>query len=241
MRESCKQIWLALAAGFLLATNSHATDDLNAVERKWLDAATPVLDFARDQGLPIDVVVVHDRNAGDVPLSMGVRQRRCKLVLAVRGDTEAEATLEGIPLDRHALLIEAMTAHEIAHCWRYVQGVWHTLPAGFTDAVDMLGAIDSAELRARKNEMRATRREEGFADLVALAWIRREHPESYADVHTWLERVRHDQPLSGSFHDTRVWLALAKEHDAFTQVGSPFEAVHDLWTKGLNRTEGLTD
>jgi hypothetical protein len=225
---------LSLIGGLLLATNSWADADLNAVERKWLDAATPVLDFAREQGLPVDVVVVTDRNANDVPLSMGVRQRRCKLVLAVRGDTEAEATLNGIPLERHAMLIEAMTAHEIAHCWRYVQGEWHKVPAAFIEPAEV---VVSKELRAKKSEMRATRREEGFADLVALAWTLRQRPESYAEVHTWLEGVRHHQPVNRGFHDTRVWLELAKHQHAFRALGSPFEQVDELWAKGLDKED----
>ena len=228
MRHTLKAF--VLVAGILSAAPSIADAQFTDIELKWLKAAEPVLDFARDRGLPIDVVVLPDSEPNDVPLSMGVRKGRCKLMLSMRGNKDAEATLADTPVAQHVVLIEAMVAHEVAHCWRFVQGDWHQLPAGFTEPTE---AIDSKELHAKKKEMSATRREEGYADLVALAWTLREHRTEYSEVHDWLEHVRRDQPVKGSFHDTRTWLKLAKDQTVFPANDSPFEQVKDVWAKGV--------
>jgi len=214
----------------LLAATVQAEPDLDAIETKWVQAALPVLDFAQAQGLAVDVVVKSTSEANDVALSMGVQDERCKLVLSLRGNPDAEATLTGIPVEQHPLFIEAMAAHELAHCWRYTQGMWHTLPAGFTESVT---SGDDEELAMKKRAMRATRREEGFADLLALAWTLNRHPNDYATVHAWLTGVRKDQPMLGSYHDTRAWLRLAKSAAAFPAVPSLFEQVQSVWLAGL--------
>jgi hypothetical protein len=207
-----------------------ANADLAPIEIKWLNAAESVLDFARDQGLPIDVVVRPKRVGNDIPVSLGVKDGRCKLVLSLREHPEAEATLAGVPASRHGVLIKAMVVHEVAHCWRFAQGQWLKLPAGFTDLDD---PQDDAALAQKKSQMRATRREEGFADLVALAFVKQEHAADYAFVHGWLKGVRNDQPLEGSFHDTRAWLKLAQTPSVFPAAGTVFLQVHAVWTKGL--------
>jgi ADP-ribose pyrophosphatase YjhB (NUDIX family) len=124
-----------------------------------------------------------------------------------------------------------MTAHEVGHCWRYAQGVWHALPAGFVETAgeSAISEDTSAEVKA----MRESRREEGFADLVALAWTARNHPDKYAQVYAWIAAVRADQPLALNAHDTRAWVGLARDADAFDLAATPFEDVQALWRKGL--------
>ncbi len=124
-----------------------------------------------------------------------------------------------------------MVAHELGHCWRYVQGAWHTLPAGFVDAAD--DRNDDRELAEKRREMRDARREEGLADLIGLAWTLKRHPELYTLVHAWLEKTRADQPVPGSHHDTRVWVGLAKDRSAFPAAGTPFEQAWAVWQRGL--------
>jgi hypothetical protein len=203
---------------------------LTETEAKWLEAADPVLTFAIAQGLPIDVVVRPIHDANQVPFSMGVQNGRCKLILSMRDRADAEATLLGVPTSQHALMIEAMTAHEVAHCWRYTSGMWNSLPAGFTEARD---AGDSESIALKKQEMRSMQREEAFADLVALAWVRQQHPAKYAQVHSWLEHVRHDQPVEGAHHDTRIWLALAQDARALKSGETLFDGVQEVWVQGL--------
>jgi hypothetical protein len=209
--------------------------DLTPLEQRWLGAAMPVLAYSRSIQLPIDIVVQPQAGPNDVPLAMGFADGRCKLVLSLRGNPDAEHQLDGIAPADQGELIEAMAAHEIGHCWRYARGAWHALPAGFVEAGDET-AGDPALLAASK-AMRETRREEGYADLVALAWTQRSHPDDYARVYAWLERLRHDQPVARNGHDTRVWVALGRDASRFGQAAQPFEDALPVWREGLLKEE----
>lgn len=222
------RFFIALLA--LLASPAFSAE-LTAQETRWLLAAAPVLAYSQQLKLPMDVVVQPQPRSGDVPLAMGFDNGRCKLVVSLRNNPDAETVLDGVPEHERALLIEAMAAHEIAHCWRYAQGTWHALPAGFIERTDI--RIDDASLLADYKAMRETRREEGYADLVALAWIGRRHPEQYARVYAWFDSVRGNQPVDGNAHDTRVWVRLAREAGNFDKGATAFDAATGLWNKGL--------
>ena len=217
-----------LSLSILAATGVQAEPDLNAIEIKWLNAADPVLSFAAEQGLNVDIVVQPTSTANDVPLAMGVKNGRCKLILSMRDNPDAEATLAGVSETNHTLLIETMVAHELAHCWRFAQGQWHQWPAGFTEVPS-----ENRESADSQQSMWATQREEAFADLVALAWVGFAHPGNYAQVHAWLEHIRSDQPVANSYHDTRRWLTLAKSATTFSGDKSLFERAHAVWADGF--------
>ncbi|MDB5937230.1 MAG: hypothetical protein JWQ01_4574 [Massilia sp.] len=202
--------------------------ELTAQEVRWLAAAGPVLAYSQRLQLPIDIIVQPKARAGDVALAMGFDGKRCKLVVSLRGNPEAERILDKVPEQRRGLLIETMAAHEVGHCWRYVSGVWNALPAGLVDTA-YEGETDAALAEAKA--MRVSRREEGFADLVALAWIARKHPDRYAEVYGWLETLRGEQPAAA--HDTRAWVELAREPAAFGSAATPFDDVEGLWSQGL--------
>ena len=204
---------------------------LTAQETRWLRAAAPVLNYSKSIDLPVDVIVQPKAPAGAVPLAMGFAGGRCKLVLSMRGNPEAEKVLANVPAADHALLIEAMAAHELAHCWRYAQGEWHLLPSGFVETGQQT-SHDPALLAAAK-AMRDTRREEGFADLVALAWVQRTQPGEYARVHGWLSGVRAAVTVPHSGHDTRAWVKLAGNGSGFDSRLTPFAAADALWREGL--------
>ncbi|WP_338766211.1 hypothetical protein [Massilia sp. METH4] len=214
----------------LTAASAHAAQ-LTTLETRWLNAAAPVLGYAKTLNLPIDVIVQPKAGPNDVPLAMGFKDGRCKLVLSMRGNPNAETVLADVPDARRDVLIEAMTAHEVGHCWRYAQGSWHLLPAGFTEAGQEFA--DNPELLEMSKQMRQTRREEGFSDLVALAWTQQRHPDQYAHVYAWMRKVRDDQPTAHGSHDTRAWLELAPRGSAFAADTGPFEQATVLWRKGL--------
>jgi hypothetical protein len=225
----CKRMFaVALALASLPVAAGPALTD---TESLWLRAGWPVIAYAKEQQLPLDIVVQPQAKAGDAPLAMGFVDGRCKLVLAMRGNPEAEATLAPLAPALLPAIVEAMTAHELGHCWRYVHGAWHTLPAGFVDAVD--DPDPDTRLVELRRDMRETRREEAFADLVGLAWTARQHPQQYAQVHAWLEQVRADQPVPGSYHDTRGWVRLAQDAAAFADADTPFQQARSLWQRGL--------
>jgi hypothetical protein len=213
---------------------AHAAE-LTALEQRWLSAAGPVLAYSQQLKLPLDITVQPQPRPGDVPLAMGFDKGRCKLVMSLRNNPDAETVLAGIPEAQQGALIEAMAAHEIAHCWRYSQGAWHALPAGFEE-VGEERALDASLLAASK-AMRETRREEGFADLAALAWTRRSNPDEYARVYRWLAGVRAKVAVPRSGHDTRAWVRLAGDGAAFGKAEAPFDDVGELWRTGLLATQ----
>jgi len=102
-----------------------AAADLTPLEQRWLGAALPVIEYSHSLNLPIDIVVQPQAGPNDVPMAMGFAGGRCKLVLSLRGNPDAERQLDGVPAAQQGELIEAMAAHEIGHCWRYAQGAWH--------------------------------------------------------------------------------------------------------------------
>ena len=222
---------LLTASCCLIAAHASSRPELTETEIKWLKAGAPVLAYAKEQKLPVDIVVQPQATAYHAPLAMGYVDGRCKLVLSMRGNAQAESALVDAAPALAPVLIEAMMAHELGHCWRYVQGAWHTLPAGFANAAD--DQDDDKERAEKRREMRDTRREEGLADLIGLAWTLKRHPELYAQVHAWLEKTRADQPVPGSHHDTRAWVRLAKDRSAFPAADTPFEQAWAVWQRGL--------
>ncbi|GJJ04041.1 hypothetical protein RugamoR64_45790 [Duganella rhizosphaerae] len=223
-----RTLFLLLLSSASLASAAQLTD----METRWLTAGSAVLGYAKQElKLPIDITVQPQARPTDVPLALGFQNGRCKLVLSMRGNPNAEDVLAGVPAEQQALMIEAMVAHEIGHCWRYAQGVWHVLPAGFEESAQ------SAPEQAQA--LRLTRREEGFADLVALAWTQRRHPQQYAAVAAWMRQVR--QPASATSaagsHGTLAWLQLAPTGAAFSAGQPLFEQAASLWRQGLLRDE----
>ncbi|WP_426110261.1 hypothetical protein [Massilia sp. PWRC2] len=235
---------LFASAALLAATACLAAPaaELTAQEIRWLQAAAPVLAWAQQGQLPIDIVVQPQAGPDDVPMAMGFDGRRCKLVLSMRGRSDdADAIFAGVVLEQRSWMIEAMAAHEVGHCWRYVQGVWHALPAAFAqraaarppageDAAAVLA--DAAPMAAVRREIMLMRREEAFSDLLALAWTARRQSARYPAVLAWLRSVRGQPPLASGGHDTVAWLDLAADPASLTAVASPFEAVALLWRAG---------
>ena len=220
--------WL-LCAALMLARAECMAGDLSEVESRWLKGAWPVVQFAKAQGLPLDVVVQPQDSPGAAPLALAFIDGRCKLVLSMRGNPEAQATLDRIAPELLNPTLELMAAHELGHCRRYLDGAWYDLPAGFAPPVPE-GL--SADLRAAYLDMRAARREEAFGDLVGLAWIAQRHPQHYARLHAWLVAERSADIVHGSPHDTLPWVSMATDA-ALLAKDSPFAAALPLWRTGL--------
>jgi hypothetical protein len=229
-------VWKAIVAGVALAWASSpaAAADLTSTELRWLRGGWPVVAYARAAGMPLDVVVQPQPTPELPPLALAFVDGRCKLVLSMRGNPEAQATLERIPPELLAATLELMTAHELGHCRRYLDGAWYGVPAGFSHAVP--AGLSEAESEAYRNET-AARREEGYGDLVGLAWTAARHPQLYARLHAWLVAERSRDRVPGSPHDTLAWLRLAA--DASTWAANPtlFAAPARLWRVGLAADE----
>ena len=218
-----------LAAGLSGAPAAGPSAELTALEQRWLQGVWPVVVFARSNALPLDIVVQPQPTPGAAPLALAFVDGRCKLVLSMRGNPQAQATLDRIEPRLLGATLELMAAHELGHCRRYLAGAWHGLPAGFTAHVPAgLGAAGSALFV----DMQAARREEGYADLAGLAWARQRHPQHYTALHAWLLAERSADLVPGSHHDTGVWLRLAGDGDALARAPI-FDAPAALWAAGL--------
>ena len=224
-------LFFTLAAVLALSgTPSHAAV-LTATESTWLAAAAPVLAFARAQQLPLSVMVQPQDTPGQTPIGLAFINERCVLVLSMRGNPEAQAMLDRLEPGLRNPVIEAIVAHELGHCWRHLQHTWGTLPSGLMEVNGFSQVSDeAADLR---KDMWRTRREEGFADLVGLAWTLLRNPSRYDEVHAWQVSMRADQAVASGPHDTRVWVRLAKDKAAFKPARSIFEQVETLWQAGL--------
>ena len=221
-RHRCRPLLAGLVLVALFSSPvAHADGTLSAAERQWIEAGMPALRYARSSGLPLDIVV----QPGSEP------DGRCKLVVSMRGNPRADALVAGVPPRLFVPIVEAVFAHEIAHCWRWSRGAWNKLPAGFVDRAIEAPGVDPAHA-ALARSMLETRREEGYADLVGLAWTRRSHPGDYAGVLAWLERVRQDE-FEGEHHDTGAWLRLVRDPAAFGDAPTLFEQAEPLWERGL--------
>ncbi|MBT9599499.1 MAG: hypothetical protein IV094_26255 [Vitreoscilla sp.] len=200
-----------------LATSASAAAELTPAEMRWLRGTWPVVQYAKAQALPLDVVVQPQAADGAAPLALGFVDGRCKLVFTLRDNPEAEAAIRRIEPDLLDTALELMAAHELGHCRRYLDGAWLGLPSGFS-------ATGPAE--------QAIRREEAYGDLVGLAWTKQHHPQHYARLHAWLVAERELDHVPGSPHDTLAWVRLADDGGTLAQR-SIFSAADALWRAGL--------
>lgn len=215
-------LWAALAA-------TAAAAELTALETRWLEGALPVLTHAKGMGVPLDVVVQPQPSAGLAPLAMAFVDGRCKLVLSMRGNPEAQSTLERIEPDLRDAALELMAAHELGHCLRHLAGHWRVRPNGaaFNRPVGLPEARE-----ADYAEMQAVRLEEGYGDLAGLAWTRHARPAQYERLYRWLVAERSAELLPGSHHDTLAWLRLAQNADVLA-APKPFDRVEAVWLQGV--------
>ena len=205
--------------------------ELTPTEQTWLEAALPVLRYAREQRMPLDIIVQPQLSPGQTPIGMAYISGRCKLVLSMRGNAEAQATLDRIPPGLTGPVVEAIAAHELGHCWRHLRQAWGSLPDGVR-AVTLGTHLRPAQVELL-TDMWRTRREEAYADLVGLAWTLRYNPARYAEVHDWHVCFRAHQAVKTGPHDTRVWVQLAGDKTRFLPAATIFEQVQELWKAGL--------
>lgn len=217
--------------GLLASMQVCAAPELTALEARWLETGWPALAHARERDLPVDIVVQPQDAPGASPLAMGFRDGRCLLVLSMRGNPAARQLDAMIDRSVYGAVVEAIMAHEIGHCWRHVQQRWHLPPAGFVEPASQAAA--DHPLAALQRDAESTRREEGHADLVGLAWTWQRHPGQYAEVHGWLRRYRAGTFHAGRQHDTRRWIEMAHDGRIFESAGTVFEQAQRVWAEGL--------
>ena len=218
------RIAIATLVALLAVAPTARAAELTALETRWIEGIWPVVRFAREQKLPLDVIVQPQDEPDAPPLALGYVDGRCKLVLSMRGNAEAQATLDRIDADLVDAALELMAAHELGHCRRYLDGTWYGGSARF--------AADEPAAAPRASEQAAVRREEAYADLVGLGWARAHRPRQYARLHAWLVDERARELVPGGAHDTLAWIRLAGDAEALAG-GSIFVAAARLWSAAL--------
>lgn len=226
-----RRLFIVMALSSAALASAGQAAELTPLETRWLQGAWPVIQHAQQVlRLPLDVVVQPQDAPGAAPMALAFVDGRCKLVLSMRGNPTGQRQLDAVAPALRDATLELMAAHELGHCRRYLDGAWYSVPAGFVAAG--LPAQLSADLQQAWQDMRSTRREEGYGDLVGLAWTRERHPALYAELHAWLVAERQAQRLPGSHHDTLDWLDLARDPGALG--GLPmFDAATAVWQRGL--------
>jgi len=204
--------------------------DLTETETRWLKGAWPVVEFARHSGLPLDIVVQPQPTPGAAPLALAFVAGRCKLVLSMRGNSEAQATLDRLEPELFDATLELMAAHELGHCRRYLDGAWYGLPSGFSADPPERRGNEPGELPA---PISAARLEEGYGDLVGLAWAQQHHPRLYPRLWAWLVAERSNDRVPGADHDTLAWVHLATPDPFLGRAASIFEWAAARWRAGL--------
>lgn len=220
---------------FVCAAPAAAAQAPTPTELRWVSGAWPVVEQARRAGLPVDIVVQPQPAPGVAPIALAFVDGRCKLVFSMRENPEVREQAQRIEraLGAGDEMLDAalalMAAHEVfGHCARHAAGRWHALPEGYAEAVPPTLARGLHEVFI---ETRATRREEGFADLAALAWARVHRQPVYERLHAWLVAERSQERIEGSHHDTLAWLQSTGAGDA---------AFADVWRTVLLQEAGAT-
>ena len=212
-----------------LATFSGAAAELSDIEKRWLRGVWPVVQYDKTAQMLLDTAVQPQPALNAAPLALSYIGGRCKLVFSVRGTAQADTALNGLDADLQDAAIELMAAHELGHCQRYQSGAWHGMPAGFV--AQESAALHLASLAAWA-ELQAARREEGYGDLIGLAWTERHRAPLYARLHGWLPALRSADMVLGSHHDTRAWVELARAGLPGSRL-SIFDAPAGLCAAGL--------
>ena len=177
---------------------------------RWLQGIWPVLAYAQGiAGLPLDIVVQPQPTPGAAPLALAFVDGRCKLVLSMRGNPEAQATLDRIEpalLDRDARADGRARTGPLPALPAMAR--WYGLPAGLRRQ----RSRDDRPRAASRPTSTCRRRAAKRATATSSAWPGRSasHPQHYAALHAWLLAERSRERIPRSHHDTLAWVRLAR-------------------------------
>ncbi len=184
----------------------------------WVQAARTVLAQPDFQGLPVKLKVL-TRRVSESPASLRIHEDgRCTLMLQHKVNaTQAEQLAALAPTAVRDVFLQAVIAHELAHCWRQ------------QDAPERMSQVFTLLARAERepalmpSALHARHQEETFSDVAALAWVERQYPSQYAQVLDVFVRLRSDVRYSGDSHDTRAALDRIVRH-GMLYGDTPFHA-----------------
>lgn len=172
---------------------SHAADP-------WVAAAKVVQRDAFFQALPVKVTVP-SKPVKDSPTSVRLNEDgSCTLMLQHRNNPHADAMAELAPAPVRSVFLQAIVAHEFAHCWRQQDS-----PERMAEVIALLERAQKEPALA-ESALHAKNQEEIFSDVAALAWVEKRYPEEYPQVLQTFVKLRADSRFTAQVHDTRAAL-----------------------------------
>ncbi|NHZ43088.1 hypothetical protein [Massilia aquatica] len=171
---------LALAVLMALAASTAAAAP--ATEAQWIAAATEAVAYGRAQGMPIDLDIVDGNGLpGHTPVGLASENGRCTLIVSASNNPTADKLSSMIAPELLDTFLAGAAMHEVGHCHRRLNGFPHN--EKLLPVVAWIGPV-------RDWFARRVRTEEAYADMTAVAWIARYHPERYTALVNEMLRVR---------------------------------------------------
>ncbi|HEU4851645.1 MAG TPA: hypothetical protein VFT37_05770 [Telluria sp.] len=183
-----------------------------ATEQQWVAAATAAVAFGQQQGMPIRLRVEQGNGLpGHTPVGIQSEKGVCTLVVSARNNPTADRLSSMIDPDLLELFLQSAAIHEVGHCHRRLSGFPHN---------ERLVAPATWFGFARSWFARRVRTEEAFADMTAVAWVARYHPQHFERMVDQMARVR--MRFLEPKHDTLMWLEAARREGARDPGGNLF-------------------
>lgn len=171
-----------LYAAVLLALAVSAASAAPATEAQWIAAATEAVAYGRAQGMPIDLEIVDGNGLpGHTPVGLASENGRCTLIVSASNNPTADKLSSMIAPELLDTFLAGAAMHEVGHCHRRLNGFPHN--EKLLPVVAWIGPV-------RDWFARRIRTEEAYADMTAVAWIARYHPERYTALVNEMLRVR---------------------------------------------------
>jgi hypothetical protein len=186
---------LALLA-LLAAAAWPATAAEPATEAQWIAAASAAVDFAKAQGMPIELEVRGGAGlSGHTPIGLQSEDGRCTLVVSARDNPTAVRVSAMVEPALLELFLAGAAMHEVGHCHRRLNGYPHN--EKLLPIVAWIGPVKAWFARR-------VRTEEAYADMTEAAWLARYHPQHYEAVMREVLKVR--TRFREPKHDTLAWI-----------------------------------
>ncbi len=190
--------WMAALA--LAGASSMAQANPPASEAQWIAAANTAIEFARAQGMPIDLEVeTGNKLSGHTPIGIRSANGRCAIVVSARDNPTADKLSSMIAPELVDLFLTGAAIHEVGHCHRRLNGYPHS---------ERLLPVVAWITPVKQWFTRRILTEEAYADMTEVAWLARYHPERFAPMMEEIVKVR--TRFREPKHDTLPWLEIAR-------------------------------
>lgn len=190
----------AIAALALACASAAAHAGAPASEAQWIAAANTAIEFARAQGMPIELQIEAGKHlSGHTPIGIRSANGRCAIVVSARDNPTADKLSAMIAPELLELFLTGAAIHEVGHCHRRLNGYPHN---------ERLLPVVAWIAPVKHWFQRRIRTEEAYADMTEVAWLARYHPQHFKPMLDEIVKVR--TRFREPKHDTLAWLEIAR-------------------------------